>query len=110
MWPGTRIADGTRFVKVQFNDTVQSLPYSVKFITVTDPNGRIIVVDPKKNDKTYRIINVYAPNQDKERKLSLKIYRQILLNIMKEKNLVDSWRVMEPNKKEFSRNKIVEGI
>ena len=33
MWPGTNIADGTRFLKVQFNDSVQSLPYSAKFKT-----------------------------------------------------------------------------
>ena len=33
MWPGTRIADGTRFLKVKFNDKVQSLPYSTKFNT-----------------------------------------------------------------------------
>ena len=35
MWPGTRIADGTRFVKVKFNNTVQSLPYSARFNTAT---------------------------------------------------------------------------
>ena len=33
MWPGTRIADGTRFLKVKFNERVQSLPYSTKFNT-----------------------------------------------------------------------------
>lgn len=33
MWPGTRVADGTRFVKVRFNEEVQSLPYSAKFNT-----------------------------------------------------------------------------
>ena len=26
MWPGTNIADGTRFLKVKFNDLVRSLP------------------------------------------------------------------------------------
>lgn len=36
MWPGTRIADGTRFVKVKFNETVQSLPYSARFNTATE--------------------------------------------------------------------------
>lgn len=30
-WPGTDIADGTRFCTVKFSDTVQSLPYSTKF-------------------------------------------------------------------------------
>ncbi len=34
MWPGTEIADGTRFVKVKFNEYVQSLPYSTKFETL----------------------------------------------------------------------------
>lgn len=37
LWPGTDIADGTRFVKVKFNETVQSLPYSTKFMTATGP-------------------------------------------------------------------------
>lgn len=35
MWPGTDIADGTRFLKVKFTDTVKSLPYSTKFETLT---------------------------------------------------------------------------
>ena len=34
MWPGTDIADGTRFLKVQFTETVKSLPYSTKFDTL----------------------------------------------------------------------------
>ncbi|KAL6108122.1 uncharacterized protein ACO6RY_18729 [Pungitius sinensis] len=34
MWPGTDVADGTRFVKVKFTDTVKSLPYSTKFNVV----------------------------------------------------------------------------
>ena len=33
MWPGTNVADGTRFLKVKFNNQVQSLPYSAKFST-----------------------------------------------------------------------------
>ncbi|XP_046900229.1 uncharacterized protein LOC124483727 [Hypomesus transpacificus] len=33
MWPGTRIVEGTRFVKVKFTDTVKSLPYSTRFDT-----------------------------------------------------------------------------
>ncbi|KAG7467653.1 hypothetical protein JOB18_019515, partial [Solea senegalensis] len=37
MWPGTNIADGTRYVKVKFNQTVQSLPYSARFNTATGP-------------------------------------------------------------------------
>ena len=34
MWPGTDIADGTRFLKVKFTETVKSLPYSTKFDTL----------------------------------------------------------------------------
>lgn len=34
MWPGTEIADGTRFLKVKFTETVKSLPYSTKFETM----------------------------------------------------------------------------
>uniref|UniRef100_A0A8C5GE18 CCHC-type domain-containing protein n=1 Tax=Gouania willdenowi TaxID=441366 RepID=A0A8C5GE18_GOUWI len=37
MWPGTQIADGTRFVRVRFTDAVQSLPYSTKFDTANGP-------------------------------------------------------------------------
>lgn len=33
MWPGTKVADGTRFMRVKFNEHVQSLPYSAKFNT-----------------------------------------------------------------------------
>ena len=34
MWPGTDVADGTRFCKVKFSETVKSLPYSTKFDTM----------------------------------------------------------------------------
>lgn len=34
MWPGTEIADGTRFLKVRFTEEVRSLPYSTKFETL----------------------------------------------------------------------------
>ncbi|XP_077960200.1 uncharacterized protein LOC144409427 [Gasterosteus aculeatus] len=33
VWPGTEIADGTRYMKVRFTETVKSLPYSAKFET-----------------------------------------------------------------------------
>lgn len=33
-WAGTDIVDGTRFCRVKFNETVQSLPYSTKFETL----------------------------------------------------------------------------
>lgn len=35
MWPETDIADGTRFLKVKFNNVVKSLPYSTKFETLS---------------------------------------------------------------------------
>ena len=34
VWPGTDIVDGTRFLKVRFNEEVRSLPYSTKFETM----------------------------------------------------------------------------
>ncbi|KAF0022215.1 hypothetical protein F2P81_025532 [Scophthalmus maximus] len=33
-WPGTDVADGTRFMKVKFTDEVRSLPYSTRFNTI----------------------------------------------------------------------------
>ena len=33
MWPGTQVADGTRYLKVKFTSTIQSLPYSARFET-----------------------------------------------------------------------------
>jgi len=34
MWPGTDVADGTRFMKVKFTDEIKSLPYSTRFNTM----------------------------------------------------------------------------
>ncbi|XP_034530089.1 uncharacterized protein LOC117805468 [Notolabrus celidotus] len=34
MWPGTEVADGTRFLKVRFNEEVKYLPYSTRFATL----------------------------------------------------------------------------
>ena len=45
MWPGTNIADGTRFLKVKFNDLVRSLPYSTKFSTATGPQYFRVIHD-----------------------------------------------------------------
>ena len=45
MWPGTQIADGTRFLKVKFTDKVQSLPYSVRFETVMGPEYFRVIHD-----------------------------------------------------------------
>uniref|UniRef100_A0A3P9PCM0 CCHC-type domain-containing protein n=1 Tax=Poecilia reticulata TaxID=8081 RepID=A0A3P9PCM0_POERE len=45
VWPGTKIADGTRFVKVKFTETVQSLPYSVRFNTALGPEHFRVIHD-----------------------------------------------------------------
>ncbi|KAM9726311.1 uncharacterized protein ACNS7B_017278 [Menidia menidia] len=45
MWPGTQVADGTRYVKVKFNKTVQSLPYSTKFDTAAGPEYIRVIHD-----------------------------------------------------------------
>lgn len=45
MWPGTNVADGTRFVRVRFTDTVQSLPYSVRFDTAGGPEYFRVIHD-----------------------------------------------------------------
>ncbi|KAK0135237.1 Gag polyprotein [Merluccius polli] len=45
MWPGTDIADGTRYGKVKFNNAVQSLPYSTKFDTATGPEYFRVIHD-----------------------------------------------------------------
>lgn len=45
MWPGTQIADGTRFLKVKFTDTVQSLPYSARFDTAAGPEYFRVIHD-----------------------------------------------------------------
>ncbi|XP_061621374.1 uncharacterized protein LOC133473967 [Phyllopteryx taeniolatus] len=45
MWPGTDIADGTRFVKVKFTTTVQSLPYSARFVTAAGPEYFRVIHD-----------------------------------------------------------------
>lgn len=37
MWPGTNVADGTRLVRVRFDGTIKSLPYSTKFETAAGP-------------------------------------------------------------------------
>ena len=45
MWPGTKIADGTRFLKVKFTETVQSLPYSARFETALGPEYFRVIHD-----------------------------------------------------------------
>jgi len=45
VWPGTQVADGTRFVKVKFTDTVQSLPYSTRFNTALGPEYFRVIHD-----------------------------------------------------------------
>ena len=41
-----------------------------------DPMGRYIIVKAVMQDKTYVLINIYAPNKDKILQTSLKIYMQ----------------------------------
>lgn len=45
MWPGTDVADGTRFVRVRFTQAVQSLPYSAKFNTAAGPEFFRVIHD-----------------------------------------------------------------
>uniref|UniRef100_A0A3B4UNU9 CCHC-type domain-containing protein n=1 Tax=Seriola dumerili TaxID=41447 RepID=A0A3B4UNU9_SERDU len=45
MWPGTQVADGTRFLKVKFTDKVQSLPYSARFETAMGPEYFRVIHD-----------------------------------------------------------------
>lgn len=45
MWPGTHVADGTRFLRVKFTDRVQSLPYSARFLTALGPEFFRVVHD-----------------------------------------------------------------
>ena len=105
--------------------------------------GRMVVVDLERNGEKYRIINVYAPNVEKERKIFFKkiprwcnnqclvigdlnvvlskrdlstqnVYkedasRQIIYNVITDNNLVDIWRILNPNKRCYSRQQIVQG-
>uniref|UniRef100_A0A8P4KGX1 Endonuclease/exonuclease/phosphatase domain-containing protein n=1 Tax=Dicentrarchus labrax TaxID=13489 RepID=A0A8P4KGX1_DICLA len=109
MWPGTNIADGTRFLKVRFNKQVQK----------------------------YRVINIYAPNNENQRRrffVSLEKWlcndviivgdfnvaltktdvsanntykndhsRTKLIDIMNDYNFIDIWRVFNPGVRGFSR-------
>lgn len=45
MWPGTEVADGTRYVKVRFTELVKSLPYSVRFDTASGPEYFRVIHD-----------------------------------------------------------------
>lgn len=45
MWPGTHVADGSRLVKVRFNDHVQSLPYSIPFTMALCPEYFRVIHD-----------------------------------------------------------------
>ena len=51
--------------------------------TVLDPMGRYLILKADIEDTTYLLINVYAPNQDKD----LKEFFKILLNTLKRENL-----------------------
>ncbi|KAK5928664.1 hypothetical protein CgunFtcFv8_013712 [Champsocephalus gunnari] len=45
MWPGTDVVDGTRFLRVEFNKEVQSLPYSTRFETLEGPEYFRVIHD-----------------------------------------------------------------
>uniref|UniRef100_A0AAZ3RGD8 Endonuclease/exonuclease/phosphatase domain-containing protein n=1 Tax=Oncorhynchus tshawytscha TaxID=74940 RepID=A0AAZ3RGD8_ONCTS len=64
MWPGTEIADGTGVV-----ENVQRVrtPYE----------GRLLAVDFSVGSVDYRIINVYAPNVEKEREVFFRAFRSL---------------------------------
>lgn len=106
--------------------------------TKQDPNGRLISVDVKSQGEKLRIVNVYAPNNDQERKkfiqneieshvtkegknilvgdfnCTLGILdrignvnrieqgREELVNLMSRLNLVDVFREIFPNKREYT--------
>ncbi len=38
-YPGTTVADGTRFLRVKFSQEVTSLPYNTKFMTEEEHNS-----------------------------------------------------------------------
>uniref|UniRef100_A0A8C5GE47 Endonuclease/exonuclease/phosphatase domain-containing protein n=1 Tax=Gouania willdenowi TaxID=441366 RepID=A0A8C5GE47_GOUWI len=128
MWPGTRIADGTRFVRVRFTDA---------------DGGRLLVVEGLKKDRRYRLINIYAPNKVMEWKRFFGVAgrwcnndtimmgdfnviltsddvsdaskffpdssRSLIYKLLKERNMVDIWRVLNPKVKAFSRMQVVQG-
>ena len=45
VWPGTEVADGTRFLRVEFNKEVRSLPYSTRFDTLEGPEYFRVIHD-----------------------------------------------------------------
>ncbi len=107
----------------------------------TNNVGRIIMIDFEYAEKTFRLINVYAPNIETERRglfkwlqpfckqntimvgdfnvwcsrldacsvssLKSDSTRTVLLNLMKEQNMIDVWRNENPNKREYSRRQVV---
>uniref|UniRef100_A0A8C9ZA53 Endonuclease/exonuclease/phosphatase domain-containing protein n=1 Tax=Sander lucioperca TaxID=283035 RepID=A0A8C9ZA53_SANLU len=127
MWPGTKIADGTRFVRVQ--------------LVYKDDKGRVLIIDCEYNDCSLRILNIYAPNVDTERKIFFKslhkwysgnmlffgdfnvaqtpndlsmnnifkgdVSRNELKELMRKNNLCDVWRTTYPKQRTFSRRQMV---
>lgn len=97
----------------------------------SDIAGRLMVIDICTDALQQRLINIiYAPNSEKERKTFFtgdfnttlskhdisvnntyraEISRNILPSIMKNNNLIDIWRTLNPRKRQFSRRQLVEG-
>uniref|UniRef100_A0A3Q1GX90 Endonuclease/exonuclease/phosphatase domain-containing protein n=1 Tax=Anabas testudineus TaxID=64144 RepID=A0A3Q1GX90_ANATE len=134
MWPGTDVADGTRYVKVKFNDTV---------LVHNDAGGRLLVVDILRGVERLRVMNLYGPNGEGERAAFFRRCRRwvdaqsvvigdwnvvmtradvgvhntfksdtsrtAVLNWMSESDLVDAWRLLNPTARAYSRRQVVLG-
>uniref|UniRef100_A0A8C7Y1U6 Endonuclease/exonuclease/phosphatase domain-containing protein n=1 Tax=Oryzias sinensis TaxID=183150 RepID=A0A8C7Y1U6_9TELE len=108
-----------------------------------DPAGRFLIMDLRWAGKTVRLFNIYASNDQRERKIffhSLRpnlsddtvligdfntvlsrvdlsvnntykgdVGRQELVSLMLENNIIDIWRLLNPNKRDFSRRQVVKG-
>lgn len=109
-----------------------------------DQRGRILVVEFMYRDMDFRLINIYVPNIEGDRREILKELkglivgkciivgdfnikcsrldvgkgvkfrweksRGMLMEIMREKGLIDVWRYENPEKREFTRRQLREGI
>ncbi|CAC5374202.1 unnamed protein product [Mytilus coruscus] len=67
MYPGTQIADGTRYVVIQFPDDKQSLPYSMKFSTGVNSHEYIRVIHDNQRkvcSKCYETDHIFATCPD----------------------------------------------
>uniref|UniRef100_A0A8C7Y4N2 Endonuclease/exonuclease/phosphatase domain-containing protein n=1 Tax=Oryzias sinensis TaxID=183150 RepID=A0A8C7Y4N2_9TELE len=108
-----------------------------------DPAGRFLIMDLRWAGKSMRLFNIYASNDQRERKIffhSLRpalsddtvligdfntvlsrvdlsvnntykedVGRQELGSLMLDNNIIDIWRLLNPNKRDFSRRQVVKG-